>query len=189
MTDNNIIDLLENRSENAISELAKKYGNLCYSISKNILNNQEDAEECINDSYLGVWNNIPPKRPTSLKAYLCCLVRNQSTMRYNSNTAQKRNIHLEAVLDEFEGTLKSIETPESLLIARELTQYINEFLEGLETDNQIIFTRRYWYLDTTEDISKRLNIKPNTVNVKLKRIRKRFEKFLIKKEWNSNAQR
>lgn len=182
MTDNNILELLEQRSEQAIQELASKYGNLCYSLSKKILNNNEDASECINDSYLAVWNNIPPQRPNSLKAYLCSLVRNQSMMRYKSNTAQKRNMHLETVLDEFAGTLKDIETPESLLIAKELTEYINEFLEGLEVDNQIIFTRRYWYLDTTEDIAKRLNVKPNTVNVKLRRIRKRFEKFLIKKE-------
>lgn len=182
MNDIEILNLLELRSEQALEQISNKYGKLCYTIAQNILNNKEDANECINDSYLGVWNSIPPKRPNSLKAYICCLVRNQSVMRYNSKTASKRNYHLEMVLDEFAGTLQAIETPESILLAKELTEYINEFLDGLEYENQVVFTRRYWYLDSTEDIAKRLNVKPNTVNVKLKRIRKRFEKFLKQKD-------
>ena len=91
MEDEKIIELFFARSETAIRELDSKYGKVCYSISYNILNNNLDAEECVNDAYLGTWNAIPPQRPNPLLAFVCKIVRNISIMRHRTNTAMKRN--------------------------------------------------------------------------------------------------
>ena len=91
MDDEKIIELFFNRSEQAIEEVDKKYGKTCHNISYNILHNKLDAEECVNDAYLGAWNAIPPARPSPLLTYLCKIVRNLSLKRYEFNTAIKRN--------------------------------------------------------------------------------------------------
>ena len=90
MNDNAIIELFFARSEQAIRELDDKYGKVCYSLSYNILNSRQDAEECVNDAYLGTWNAIPPARPNPLLAFLCRIVRNLSLMRYHADRAAKR---------------------------------------------------------------------------------------------------
>ena len=102
MEDSKIIELFFARSEQAISELASKYGKLCLKIAKNILSNTSDAEECVNDTYLGAWNSIPPAKPDPLQAYICRIVRNISIMKYHSNTAAKRNSFYSSALDELE---------------------------------------------------------------------------------------
>ena len=103
MEDCKIIDLFFDRSEEAITELAKKYGGVCYRIARNILNNSSDAEECVNDAYLGAWNSIPPREPNPLAAYLCRIVRNLSVKKYHANTAVKRNSFYDVALEELEG--------------------------------------------------------------------------------------
>ena len=100
MEDSKIIELFHERSEQAIMELSKKYGTICTRIAKNILNNSLDAEECVNDAYLGAWNTIPPQKPNPLKTYICRIVRNLSIKRYHSNTSMKRNSFYDAALDE-----------------------------------------------------------------------------------------
>lgn len=91
MDDSQIIDLFFVRSELAISELDAKYGKVCHKLAHNILNSRQDAEECVNDAYLGTWNAIPPQRPNPLLSFVCVLVRRYSIMRYRANTAMKRN--------------------------------------------------------------------------------------------------
>ena len=95
MEDAQIIELFFVRSEDAISELDKKYGKLCYKLADNILASAQDAEECVNDAYLSTWNAIPPQRPESLPAFVGTLVRRCSITRYRANTAMKRNSHYE----------------------------------------------------------------------------------------------
>lgn len=87
MNDSEIIDLFYMRSEQAIIELSVKYGNVCNKVAKNILNNILDAEECVNDAYLGAWNTIPPQNPNPLLTYICRIVRNLSIKKYHANTS------------------------------------------------------------------------------------------------------
>ena len=98
MEDEKIIALLFQRSEDAIHQLADKYGRTCHSLSYQILQDRRDAEECVNDAYLGVWNSVPPQRPDPLAAYLCRIVRNLSIKRYHANRAAKRNSQYDLAL-------------------------------------------------------------------------------------------
>lgn len=105
MEDEKIVDLFFARSDLAISELDTKYGKTCHQLSYKILNNLLDAEECVNDAYLGTWNAIPPQRPHSLLAFVCVLVRRYSIMRYRANIAVKRNSSYDVAFDEIKGVL------------------------------------------------------------------------------------
>ena len=105
MEDEKIIELFFDRSEQAIKEVDSKYGRTCHNISFNILHNELDAEECVNDAYLGAWNTIPPARPNPLLTFLCKIVRNISLKRYELNTAIKRNSTYDIAMDELEAML------------------------------------------------------------------------------------
>ena len=110
MEDERIIELFFARSEQAIKELDSKYGKVCYSISYNILNNNLDAEECVNDAYLGTWNAIPPQKPNPLLAFVCKIVRNISIMRHRTNTAMKRNSSYDIAMSEIEHCIAASST-------------------------------------------------------------------------------
>ena len=124
--DDQIIALFFARSQQALTELDRKYGAVCGSVARNILRNPQDAEECVNDAYLGVWNTIPPQHPDPLLTYLCRIVRNRSIKRYHANTAQKRNSSYDVALDELTQCIPATETVESTLSAQELTQLNGE---------------------------------------------------------------
>ena len=108
-----IIQLFNERSEKAITELSNEYGVLCKKIADNIFKNKQDSEECVNDAFLGVWNTIPPQKPTSLKAYVLKIVRNQAIKKYHSNTAIKRNSQYDVALDELYETLSCFNNVEN----------------------------------------------------------------------------
>ena len=179
MDDKQIIDLFFARSEDAITELDFKYGRLCYHIAENILNNNQDAEECVNDTYLGAWNTIPPQKPNPLQAYICKIVRNIAITKYHANTAQKRNSHYDVALDELENCLCSPDTPEATLQAKELSGLLNRFLSELDTRSRVIFVRRYWYADSINEIAASFGMRPNSVTVQISRIRGKLRKFLM----------
>ena len=180
MEDSKIIELFNARSEQAISELSKKYGAICINVANNILNNQSDAEECINDTYLGVWNTIPPQKPNPLLSYVCRIVRNLAIKKYHSNTAKKRNSFYDVALGEVENCFSSAETTEDEFSAKELTEIINDFLETLDKDNRVMFVRRYWFSDSIGDIAKLFNTSSHNVSVRLSRVREKLKKHLIK---------
>ncbi len=180
MQDSKIIDLFFERSEQAITELSEKYEKLCKKISINILGNEEDALECINDSYLGVWNTIPPERPDNLKYYLCRIVRNNSLKRFHSNTAKKRNGFYDVALQELEECLPDENTTDKKLLSDEITGLLNSFLESQNKVNRIIFVRRYYFNDSIAEISKRVNMTENNVSVRLNRMRKSLKNHLEK---------
>ncbi len=182
MDDEKIIDLFFDRSEQALRELDTKYGKLCHKISYNILNNREDAEECVNDAYLGIWNAIPPKRPDPLMTFLCKIVRNLSIARYHANTAMKRNSAYDVALSELEDCLASPSTVESEFEANELSSIIDSFLETLSQENRVIFMRRYWFSDSYEEIAKRVGLTEKNVSVRLTRIRKQLKDYLKERE-------
>lgn len=179
MEDSKIIALFFARSEQAISELSGKYGKLCFRIASNILGNEEDAEECVNDAYLGAWNTIPPQKPNPLQTYICKIVRNVATSKYHSNTALKRNSHYDLALEELEFCLVSPETVESRLRAKELSHLLDRFLASLDQRSRVMFVRRYWYSDSVSDIASAFRMRPNSVSVQLSRIRNKLRKFLV----------
>ena len=182
MDDEKIIELFFNRSEQAIEEVDKKYGKTCHNISYNILHNKLDAEECVNDAYLGAWNAIPPARPNPLLTYLCKIVRNLSLKRYEFNTAIKRNSTYDVAMEELESCLSSPETVESEIALKELTHILENFLDSLSTENRVIFLRRYWFSDTYSDIAARVGMTEKNVSVRLTRIREKLRNYLTERE-------
>ena len=180
--DEAILALFFSRSEQAIEALDLKYGRLCHRISYGILGNRQDAEECVNDAYLGVWNAIPPAAPDPLPPYVCKIVRNLSLKRYSRKAAAKRGSVYEVTLQELEGVLSAPDTVEHTLEARALAQTIAAFLDTLTLDNRIIFMRRYWFFDSYAQIAQQVGLREKTVSVRLVRIRKQLRQYLLEKE-------
>ncbi len=181
MDDSKIIDLFFERSEQAITELSKKYSKLCHRIAFNILGNEADAQECVNDAFLGIWNSIPPEKPKPLSAYVYKVVRNVALKKYRFNTSLKRNSYYDTALDEIEGCLPSGFSVEAEINAEVLSAEINVFLASIERDNRIIFVKRYWFGEEISAISKDLDITKHNVTVKLSRTRKALKKHLNEK--------
>lgn len=183
MDDSKIIDLFFERSEKAIIELSNKYGKLCMKISMNIVGDRQDAEECVNDAYLGAWNAIPPERPNPLVSYICRLVRNISINRYKYNTASKRKGAYDLCLEELENCLSISGRNEidDLIDESVLAAYIDEFLNGLGEINRMIFVRRFWYMDSYKEIAKASRLKEGAVRVRMVRVKSDLKEFLKEK--------
>ena len=182
MEDEKIIELFFARSETAIKELDSKYGKVCYSISYNILNNNLDAEECVNDAYLGTWNAIPPQRPNPLLAFVCKIVRNISIMRHRTNTAMKRNSTYDVSMNEIEECIAAFDDVEKAIEAKTLAQMIESFLDTLTVENRVIFIRRYWFSDTYAQIAEHVGMTEKNVSVRLTRVRKQMRKYFTERE-------
>ena len=146
------------RSEQAVRESDIKYGKICHNLSYNIVNGRRDAEECVNDAYLGAWNAIPPTRPEPLLSYIVKIVRNVSLKIYYRKEAAKRNSTYTVAMQEIEACIADQKTVEDEVEARELARIIESFLDTLTTKERIIFMRRYAYIDTYADIAKRMGI-------------------------------
>lgn len=182
MDDSEIIDLFFARSEDAIIELSNKYGPVFMKVSMNILNNDlSDAEECVNDAYLGVWNAIPPQRPKSLLAFVCRIVRNISINRYKHNSTYKRKGNYDLCIEELGDCIISNNSAEKEMAESELSLYIDEFLDSLSKVNRMIFVRRFWYMDSYEDISEASGLKESNIRVRLSRTKADLRSFLEKR--------
>ena len=180
MTDEEIINLFFERSEQAISELAAKHGNAVGRVALNILKDEEDARECVNDTWLGTWNSIPPNRPDPLRTYVCRIARNLATKRYHANQAKKRNSQYDLALDELEACIPDSNTVEDAVAAKELAEIINRFLDSLPYEDRFIFMRRYWYADPLPDIAKMAGMSYGTAAVRLHRVKAKLKKELLK---------
>lgn len=180
MEDYTIIELFYARKEQAIVELASKYGGICTCVAKNILNDARDAEECVNDAYLGAWNTIPPQNPNPLLSYICRIVRNLAINRYHANSARKRNSIYDISLDELMGCFPASSYVEEEFSAIETAQFINQFLGTLDKENRMMFVSRYWYSDSIEDIAELFGISRHNVTMRLSRTREKLRKYLIK---------
>lgn len=178
--DSQIIELFFIRSELAITELDAKYGNVCHKLSYQILNNQLDAEECVNDAYLGTWNAIPPARPNPLLTFLCKIVRNLSIKRFHANMAIKRNSLYDVALSEVERDVMAPESVEDGVEAKALAKMIETFLDSLTVENRVIFMRRYWFSDSYANIAQRVGMTEKNVSVRLTRLRKQLKDHLVK---------
>ncbi len=179
MDDLQIIDLYFAREESAIKETDTKYGKLCFSIARNILNNEADAEECVNDTYWSVWNTIPPTRPDRFSAFLSRITRNLSLKRLDYNRAQKRTPPVVVSFDELENVL-----PDRLIRPdrsdEQLGKAIGDFLWSENEEARSVFLRKYWYFDTIADIAARYSLSESKVKVLLHRTRERLRKYLKK---------
>ncbi|MBR7092910.1 MAG: sigma-70 family RNA polymerase sigma factor [Clostridia bacterium] len=180
MDDSQIISLFLERSEQAITELSNKYGALCGRVAQNILHNQRDAEECVNEAYLAVWNTVPPRMPDPLSSYVCRIVRNLAVKQYHANTAAKRNSQYDVALDEVEACFPSARSVEQEADARQAAQALNRFLATLDRDSRVLFVRRYWYAASTEELAELLHISRHAVVIRLSRIRKKLKQYLYK---------
>lgn len=180
--DEKIIELFFERSEQAIRELDIKYGKVCHKLSYNIVNSRQDAEECVNDAYLGAWNAIPPTRPDPLLTYLCKIVRNISLKIYYKKEAAKRNSIYTIAMQEIETCLSDQKTVEAEIEARELAHIIENFLDTLTIENRVIFMRRYWFSDNYKDIAKYVGLTEKNISVRLTRIRRKMKEYLMERE-------
>ena len=178
MDDREIIALLWNRAENAISALAEKFGHRLQRLAGNILRNPWDVEECVNDTYLALWNSIPPKHPDPLAPYALRLCKNIAVSRMRTVLTQKRSGY-EIALDELSECIGTASL-EEILDARELGQAIDRFLDTLTLQNRVIFLRRHWYGDAVSEIAIRVGLSENTVSVRLNRTRNKLRAYLIK---------
>lgn len=181
MEDLQIIKKFYERSEDAIRELSDKYGRLCSGIANRILNNEQDAEECVNDALFAVWNKVPPENPKPLSAYVCKIVRNISLKKYHANTAKKRNTYYDLALAELGENLPGDCSVEGEIMAKELGQAINDFLSELKKTDRIIFVKRYWFFESASEIADSIGKSGNYVTVHLHRSRKKLEIYLKEK--------
>lgn len=181
MEDSQIIQLFNERSEQAIVELSKKYGRLCSKIAVNIVKSESDVEECVNDAYLSIWNTIPPTIPKSLTAYVCQTIRNVALNRLISNQTAKRDGCADVDFDDVLGFAEGSYDIELMVEARDFRAAINSFLETLDKESRVIFVRKYFYCDSIDDIAKRFSKSDSAIGMKLTRIKKKLKKFLLQK--------
>ena len=186
MTDQDIVDLYWQRSEQAIPETAGVYGPYCHTVAYNLLRSAEDAEESVNDTWLAAWNAMPPARPNSLKAFLGKLTRNIAVSRLRRRGSLKRGGGVAAAaVEELSECLPGGFDLERTVEARELRRLIGRFLQALPERDRVIFVGRYFYVLTAEEIARRLRMKPATVRTTLFRARKKLVQELEKEgEWN-----
>lgn len=180
MTDNEIISLFNARNERALSAMSEKYGSNCSRIARNILKDDQDAEECVNDTYLKVWESIPPEHPDSLCAYVAKVARNSAIDRYRSNRSEKRGGgEIPLILDELAECISdNSSSVEETAEYHAMLDAINEFLETLSEERRIAFVSRYTLCESVKSIALRLGVTPNNVAVNLDRTRKKLVEYL-----------
>ena len=181
MDDHQIIALYWARSETAISETAKKYGNYCHQIAWRILDSREDSEECVNDTWLKTWEAIPPARPERLSAFLGRITRNLALQRYEKMNAAKRGSgQVPLALHELEACIPVKNHVEQVVDQLALTEILNVFLEGLSAETRKVFMRRYWFLWSVKEIAAEYGISESKVKVTLHRTRRKLRTLLEK---------
>ena len=183
MTDTEIIELYMRRDENAIEATAEQYGGRFLRFARNFLL-PEDAEECVNDLYLALWEHVPKARPENLYAYAIRALRNLALNRLRSLKAEKRNAEIVSLTDELAASLEDAhQKTEDEVIARIFeTGCINEFLQSLNEEKQYLFIHRYWFGESLEELERTTGFSRNRIGVTLFRLRKKLEKMLLRKE-------
>ena len=181
MTDGEILRLIESRDEKAIAELERKYGAYCHTVAFNVLGNDEDADECVNDVLLKVWEAGRENAPKKLKPYLAATARNIAINRFKERTRQKRTAP-----GGIEPAAEDIAAAENDPLDRlTLSALINEYLHTLPENKQRIFVARYYYDASAPEIARKLGIPEGTVNSTLNRVKSGLKKFLEKEGFGS----
>lgn len=180
MTDGDIIALLFDRREDGLEQVAKRYGRDCHRIARNILRNEQDAEECVNDTYVKVWGAIPPARPKSLSSFVMTIARNLALDRLRTGHAERRIPSDVCIpLSELEEHLEGIAVSDERM-TEDLRRIINEFLDSLSKKDAALFVRRYWYLDSVRHLSEISGYSENNVYQRLFVMRQKLRDRLIK---------
>lgn len=179
MEDLQIISLLFQRSETAIPVLQLKFGGLCRSVISKILPDSRDVEECVSDTYLRIWNSIPPQRPARLDSYLARIARNVALDRYDYNMACMRSTGLTTAYEELADYLPS-QAKETDAV--EFRSFINRFLRGLPKEARVMFIRRYWYGESVAEIALACGCSEERVKSSLFRTRNKLSKAMAKEE-------
>lgn len=181
MNDEDIVKMYWNRSQDAITETANKYGKYCHSIAYNILRNIQDSQECVNDTYLNTWNSIPDNRPKKLAAYIGRITRNLALSRYEYYNAKKRKgLQTELALDELLECVSGNESTDSFIEESQITDTLNKFLQNLSELNRNIFVSRYWYMLSIKDISFKYSLTESNIKTSLSRSRAALKNILEK---------
>ena len=180
MTTNELIRLFFDRNERAIEETQKQYGDYCFTVANNILCNEQDAEECVNDTYLRLWNSIPPAQPKNFTAYIAKIARNLSVNMLKARKAGKRDAQIVA-FDELEATLfaPGDEIAEGVALS-ELQAAINRFLHTCPERDRALFIRRYFFCERTEYIAEKFSISYANATKILARMREKLKEHLRK---------
>lgn len=179
MEDSQIIALYFARDEQALAETDRKYGRFCFSLANAILRNPSDSEEIVSDTYLKTWQAIPPEKPTVFRMFLAKITRNLAFSRWRKDHAEKRGGgQMELVLEELDECIPAPGSPEEGLDGKELAKLIREFLDTLGEKERVLFLRRYFYVEQTEQLAARYRMKPETVRKSLLRTRKKLKDYL-----------
>ncbi len=178
-----IISLFQERSEEALRQIESHYGTLCRKIAWNILHNDQDVEECKNDSYLTLWNRIPPEKPDPLRTYLCRIVRNTALKKYRDAHAKKRWQEDIVCFEELTECIPAKSDIIQQLETKELTKMIEHFLDSLDQKKRIMFVKRYWFCVSVKDIASEYGITERNASVILGRIRKKLRQYLQQEGW------
>lgn len=181
MTDEILLDLLWERSEDALHKLRSAFDKVLQRICMNILDSPQDAEEVVNDTYLAIWNAIPPQRPSSLSAYACKTGKQLALKKLRFLSARKRSSQYEVSLEELSGVLSG-NSLEETLDARILGEAINRYLRTLDETNRRIFLRRYWFGDSVKALAKAEGMTPNALSLRLSRLRDGLRTHLEKED-------
>lgn len=181
LSDEELVELYWNRNEKAIERTDQKYGNYLFRIAQNIVHSDLDSEECLNDTYLGTWNRIPPTRPNILQAFLAKIMRNVAVDRYRSNTAAGRiPSELTDSLEELDECIHMHYTESEEQSVREIARILNEYLDSLPRRREFVFVCRYYFADSVSHIATLLGVSTVTVSRELSAIRRELRERLEK---------
>ena len=183
MQDNEIINLYEKRSESAIEHIKIQYGKMIFSLIYHIIGNSQDTEECENDTYLGIWNSIPPQKPRNFKAYILKIARNRALKKVEYLNAAKRNRHNNVPFDELNNFLIGHEKLIEEITESDLAEQLNEFLSTLNENNRKVFMLRYWYFRTIQEIMDECNMSKSKVESILFRVRSKLREYLKERRY------
>ena len=179
MEDQQIIDLLFARNETGLLRTEEKYGRMYCNILRQALSDESDVEECANDVLMSLWNSIPPQYPNHFPAYICRLARRIGITRYRYNSRQKR-LGCTVLLSELEHCIPALDQYEARENARRLYALLEEFLRGLDERSQVLFIRRYYYMESVKELAQRFDVTESFVSVRLHRARKMLKELLRK---------
>lgn len=178
MEDEKIVGLLYEHNDDGLKAVKEKYENFLVSFSKQIVNNEDDALECVNDVYMKLWDTIPPYKPTYLKSFILKITRQISIDKYRYNHRKTKDNNNVTYLSDLDFEVKDNRNVESEVQERLFVSKINEFIETLDTTTQILFIRRYFFFETTKSLSEKFKISETNINVKMLRVKKNLKKFL-----------
>lgn len=179
MEDKEILELFLARDETALVQLDIKYGRYLRTIAGNILLNSADAEECVNDVLLKVWEAIPPAEPKYFSPYIAKITRNAALDRLDLSKRQKRG-NGEAALpfEELEEIISGSSSLEEHAENKELVAAINKFLLKQPKSKRQLFLGRYWYCFTVSQLAEIFEVSPHNISVSLGRIKEKLKKYL-----------